>query len=62
VMMVEQMGFNTGIDMAELLNASDLAIALTGTAKGGKAKSWIEKYYNQTASPVGTNNQSGSQK
>lgn len=62
VMMVEQMGFNTGIDMTELLKASDLAITLTGTAKGGKAKSWIEKYYNQTASPVDTNNQSGSQK
>lgn len=62
VMMVEQMGFDTGIDMTELLKASDLAIALTGTAKGGKAKSWIEKYYNQAATPVDTNNQSGSQK
>lgn len=44
VMMVEQMGFVTGIDMKKLLKASDLAIQLTGTAKGGKAKLWIEKY------------------
>jgi hydroxymethylglutaryl-CoA lyase len=44
VMMAEQMGFETGIDMKKLLQASDLAIQLTGTAKGGKAKLWIEKY------------------
>jgi len=45
VMMVEQMGFSTGIDMALLVKASDLAVALTGTASGGNAKSWIENYY-----------------
>jgi hydroxymethylglutaryl-CoA lyase len=45
VMMVEQMGFSTGIDMALLIKASDLAIELTGTAKGGNAKPWIENYY-----------------
>ncbi|MFT4939828.1 MAG: hydroxymethylglutaryl-CoA lyase [Paraglaciecola sp.] len=45
VMMFEQMGFDTGIDMQALLKAADLAIELTGTAKGGKAKSWIEMYY-----------------
>lgn len=49
VMMVEQMGFTTGIDMAALLNASDLAIQLTGTARGGKAKAWLEKYHTQSA-------------
>lgn len=49
VMMCEQMGFETGIDMAALLVASDLAIQLTGTAKGGKAKGWIENYYNRQA-------------
>ncbi len=43
VMMLEQMGFRTGIDMQKLLHASDLAIELTGTAKGGKAKLWIEQ-------------------
>jgi hydroxymethylglutaryl-CoA lyase len=46
VMMVEQMGFDTGINSPLLLKASNVAIALTGTATGGKAKSWMEKYYN----------------
>jgi hydroxymethylglutaryl-CoA lyase len=45
VMMVEQMGFSTGIDMAMLIKAADLAIELTGTASGGNAKPWIENYY-----------------
>jgi hydroxymethylglutaryl-CoA lyase len=45
VMMVEQMGFSTGIDMALLVKAADLAIELTGTARGGNAKPWIENYY-----------------
>jgi hydroxymethylglutaryl-CoA lyase len=45
VMMVEQMGFTTGIDMALLVKAADLAIELTGTASGGNAKPWIENYY-----------------
>jgi hydroxymethylglutaryl-CoA lyase len=45
VMMVQQMGFSTGIDMALLVKAADLAIKLTGTAKGGNAKPWIENYY-----------------
>lgn len=49
VMMLEQMGYETGIDMPSLLNASDLAIELTGTARGGKAKAWLEKYYAQSA-------------
>tara|TARA_R110002167_G_scaffold63604_3_gene179713 strand:- start:132 stop:1034 length:903 start_codon:yes stop_codon:yes gene_type:complete len=46
VMMLEQMGFDTGINIPLLLKASNVAIALTGTATGGKAKSWMEKYYN----------------
>jgi hydroxymethylglutaryl-CoA lyase len=45
VMMVEQMGFSTGIDMSLLVKAADLAIELTGTASGGNAKPWIENYY-----------------
>jgi hydroxymethylglutaryl-CoA lyase len=45
VMMIEQMGFSTGIDMALLVKAADLAIELTGTASGGNAKPWIENYY-----------------
>ena len=41
VMMLEQMGFDTGIDMPALLAASDLAAELTGTAPGGRAKPWL---------------------
>ena len=41
VMMLEQMGIDTGIDLDALLRASDLAEALTGTAPGGRAKAWL---------------------
>lgn len=45
VMMCEQMGYSTGIDMLKLLDASDLAIELTKTARGGSAKAWLRKQY-----------------
>ncbi len=41
VMMLEQMGVDTGIDLDALLRASDLAEQLTGTAPGGRAKAWL---------------------
>ncbi len=41
-MMLEQMGFDTGIDLNKLMQASDLAQALTGTAPGGRSKAWLE--------------------
>ena len=41
VMMLEQMGVDTGIDLDALLRASDLAEDLTGTAPGGRAKAWL---------------------
>ncbi len=41
VMMLEQMGIDTGIDLEALLRASDLAEELTGTAPGGRAKAWL---------------------
>jgi hydroxymethylglutaryl-CoA lyase len=41
VMMLEQMGYHTGIDLAGLLRAADLARALTGTAPGGRASAWL---------------------
>jgi len=47
VMMFDQMGVNTGIDNAKLLEASDLAIQLTGTAKGGRARPWLDKQYSK---------------
>ncbi|BFT31638.1 hydroxymethylglutaryl-CoA lyase [Alteromonas sp. D210916BOD_24] len=43
VLLVEQMGYETGISMANLLKAANLAIELTGTARGGHAKAWLEQ-------------------
>ena len=43
VMMLEAMGFDTGVDMGRLLLASDLAETLTGTAPGGRAKPWLRQ-------------------
>ena len=43
-MMLEQMGFDTGIDLDALLLASDLAEELTGTAPGGRAKPWLKPW------------------
>jgi hydroxymethylglutaryl-CoA lyase len=44
VMLLQQMGFETGIDLPELLNASRLATELTGTAPGGRAMAWMSRY------------------
>lgn len=43
VMMLEQMGYETGIDLPELMQASQLAASLTGNASGGRARAWLEK-------------------
>ena len=43
VLLAEQMGFETGVDMKKLLEASDLATELTGTARGGHAKAWLKQ-------------------
>ena len=43
-MMLQQMGFDTGIDLQGLLRASDLAEQLTGTAPGGRAKAWLQPW------------------
>ena len=52
VMMLEQMGFTTGIDLAVLMSASGLARSLTGSAPGGRARAWLEKRYPaQAANP-----------
>lgn len=50
VLLCEQMGFDTGIDLEHLLSAADLAIELTGTAKGGRAKKWLEKNHQKIKS------------
>ena len=44
VMMLHNMGFETGIDLDKLMLASDLAEQLTGTAPGGRSKSWLKPY------------------
>lgn len=43
VMMLEQMGFDTGIDLGRLVAAADLARELTGTAPGGRASAWLKR-------------------
>lgn len=42
-MMLAQMGFETGIDMQGLMQASSLAADLTGNAPGGRARAWLER-------------------
>jgi hydroxymethylglutaryl-CoA lyase len=42
-MMLEQMGYDTGIDLAALVAAAELAKALTGTAPGGRATPWLRR-------------------
>jgi hydroxymethylglutaryl-CoA lyase len=41
VMLLEQMGHDTGIDLDALMSASDLARKLTGNAPGGRASAWL---------------------
>ena len=43
VMMLEQMGYDTGIGLAQLLAAAELAKSLTGTAPGGRATPWLRR-------------------
>ena len=43
VMMVEQMGFDTGINLDGLVAVAELARELTGTAPGGRASAWLKK-------------------
>ena len=43
VMMLEQMGLSTGIDLDALMRASALATELTGTAPGGRARAWLQR-------------------
>jgi hydroxymethylglutaryl-CoA lyase len=50
VMMLQQMGFDCGIDLDKLMQASDLAQTLTGTAPGGRAKAWLQGFLAKRAS------------
>jgi hydroxymethylglutaryl-CoA lyase len=48
VMLLEQMGFDTGIDLARLMQAAELAQELTGTAPGGRASAWLKRQLEKT--------------
>lgn len=41
-LLFESMGFATGVDMPKLIEASDLAEQLTGSAPGGRSKKWLK--------------------
>jgi hydroxymethylglutaryl-CoA lyase len=43
VLMLSQMGFDTGIDLRKLLEAVDLAIELTGNCRGGNSVHWLRR-------------------
>lgn len=43
VMMLEQMGYSTGINLPALLEATDVAAQLTGNSQGGRAKAWLDR-------------------
>lgn len=49
VMMAEQMGFATGIDLRGLMRAADLVAELTGNAPGGRAAPWLRRRLAKTA-------------
>lgn len=51
-MMVQQMGFETGVNLDALMKTSDLAEALTGSAPGGRAKPWLKPWLEKQASKV----------
>ncbi|MEE4659050.1 MAG: hydroxymethylglutaryl-CoA lyase [Halieaceae bacterium] len=43
VLMLQQMGYDTGVDLARLIDAVDLAIELTGNCDGGNAINWLRR-------------------
>jgi hydroxymethylglutaryl-CoA lyase len=49
VMMLEQMGYETGVDLGRLVAAADLARDLTGAAPGGRAMAWLKRHLERPA-------------
>lgn len=49
VMMMQQMGYDTGIDLRALVAAATLAQSLTGTAPGGRAMPWLKRQLDRRA-------------
>ena len=43
VLLLEQMGYDTGIDLGKLIAASDLAKELTGNCEGGHSIKWLKR-------------------
>ena len=43
VLMLTQMGFETGIDLKKLVDAVDIAIELTGNCDGGNSINWLRR-------------------
>jgi hydroxymethylglutaryl-CoA lyase len=43
VLMLQQMGFETGIDLRKLVHAVDVAIELTGNCEGGNSLRWLRR-------------------
>lgn len=49
VLMLNQMGFETGIDLFKLVEAADLAKELTGNCDGGHSSRWIRRQIEKAA-------------
>lgn len=49
VLLLEQMGFDTGIDLGKLIAASDLAKELTGNCDGGHSIKWLKRQHEKGA-------------
>jgi len=49
VMMLQQMGYDTGIDLRALIAAAGLAKQLTGTAPGGRAMPWLQGHLSKAS-------------
>jgi hydroxymethylglutaryl-CoA lyase len=50
-MLLQQMGYDTGIDLRALMAAVALAKKLTGTAPGGRATLWLQGRLDRDLSP-----------
>jgi hydroxymethylglutaryl-CoA lyase len=51
-MMLQQMGYDTGIDLRALMAAAALAKNLTGTAPGGRAMPWLRRQLEKGSDPI----------
>ena len=49
VLMLHQMGYETGIDLGKLVSAVELAIELTGNCNGGNSINWLRRQVEKDA-------------